>query len=154
MQLGVPTLFFDKDIWELLLVLVQVLLGLLEDIANPNSPALPALLDVPTLVLWSNRLATLSHGVQCTFKTSFFLFETTCVLHPLKEEELGTSSLISNPNWTSDAEVLLLLLVVGIPNSITLSSYRIPREHEVPGCIAWEVKLAGVGIYLVLLNYF
>ena len=115
---------------------MQVLLGLLEYLANPNGRALSTLLDVPTLVLQSNRLTTLSHGVQCTFKTSFFFCETTCVLHPLKEEEIGTASLISSTNWASDVEVLLLLLVLGIPNSKTLSSSRIPREHEVPGCIA------------------
>ena len=51
MQLGVPTLSSNKNISELLLVLVQVLLDLLEDLAHPNSRALPVLLDVPTLVL-------------------------------------------------------------------------------------------------------
>ena len=154
MQLGVPTLSSNKKLWELLLVLVQVLLGLLEYLSNLNSHALPTLLDVLTLVLWSNQLTTLSHGVQCTFKTSFFLCELKCVLYPLEEEELGTSSLISSSNWTSDAKVLLLFLIARIPNSITLPSSRIPREHEVSGCIAWEVKLPGVWIYQVLLNYF
>jgi hypothetical protein len=124
------------------LVSVQVLLSLLEDPANPNSRALAALLDVPLLLLPAKRLATLSPDVQAaTFKTSFCICETAWALRPRKEEGLGTSNpLQRSPDW-SDAGMLLLLLSVGIANSTTLSPPRIPREQQVPGCIARTVLL-------------